>query len=87
MRQNAVLCGNGLSFLPNDNISDWSKLKRLADEKINGNKKVENCSGKNRNHCGGKGENAGDSIFSLSHNVFKSFFFFVLGSLKLGIVQ
>ena len=37
--QNAVLCGNELTLLPNDKILDWFKLKAFADDKINLTKK------------------------------------------------
>ena len=29
------LCKGGLISLPNDRISDWSKLKTFADDKLN----------------------------------------------------
>ena len=38
--------------LPNDIFLDRSKLKACADDKINMNKKIENCFVKGRKHCG-----------------------------------
>ena len=32
--------------LPNDNVLDWSKMKSLADDKINGTENPEICFGK-----------------------------------------
>ena len=49
MRQNAALCGNGLNELelfsffypfPNNNISDWFKLKEFADDNFKFNVNV-----------------------------------------------
>ena len=41
-----------LLSLPNNNISDRSKLEAFADDKINAIKKTEICCGKDRKHCG-----------------------------------
>ena len=38
--------------LPDDKILDWSKLKQIADNKINLNKKIKTCFWKVRKHCG-----------------------------------
>ena len=51
---------------PDSKISDWSKFKALADDKINVTKKLKFVLGRVENIVG-KGENAG------YHNVFKSF--------------
>ena len=60
--------------LPNDKILDWSKLKAFADDKMNLAEKLKLLPGRVENIVG-KGENADTSIFSFSHNVFKSFLF------------
>ena len=39
-----------LNFLPNDKVSDWSKLKAFADGKSNVTK-IEICFGKGKKHC------------------------------------
>ena len=39
-RKNKGTFGKGLTFLPNNKILDWSKLKALADDKINGVQKL-----------------------------------------------
>ena len=59
-----------LNSLPNNKVLDWSKLKALADDKINVTEKLNFVLGKVENIVG-KGENAGTSIFSFSYNVFK----------------
>ena len=38
--------------LPNNKILDWSKLKELANDKINVTEKVKFGFGQNRKHCG-----------------------------------
>ena len=53
--------------LPNDKISDWSKLKAFADNKINVTQKLKFVLGRVEN-SEGKGENA-----SFSQNVLKRF--------------
>ena len=59
-----------LTLLPNNKTLDWSKLKAFADEKLKVAEimtfvfySIENIVG--------KGENAGYSIFSFSHDVYK----------------
>ena len=52
------------NFLPNDKISDWSKLKEFADDKIDVTEKLKFVLGRKENIVR-KGENAG------SHKVFK----------------
>ena len=64
-------------------ISDLSKLKAFADDKINVTKRLKHDFGKVENIVG-KGENAGSTIFSFSHNVFEGLF--STGSLKPVIV-
>ena len=44
--------------LPDNKILDWSKLKALADDKIDVSPIIEICAGKGRKHCG-KRENTG----------------------------
>ena len=70
--------------LPKEKISDLSKLKVLADEKINVTEKNEIWYGKGRKHCGGKGENAGYQHFLLFPQCFQKATFSVL--LTVGIV-
>ena len=48
--------------LPNDKFLDWSKLKELADDKINVTEKLNFVSGREENIVG-KGENAVYQIF------------------------
>ena len=60
--------------LPNDKVLDWSKFKAFAEDKIIQTKKLKIVFGRVENIVG-EGENAGYSIFSFSHNVFKSFLF------------
>ena len=43
--------------LPNNKILDWSKIKALADDKINVTQELKFVSGRVKN-IGGKGENA-----------------------------
>ena len=85
MRQNAGLCGNGLTYLPtdvpsicvtfnslpNDKILDLSELKAFADERINVVKKIKICLRKGRKTWWKKEKMLVTSIFSFSHNVFK----------------
>ena len=54
-----------------DKILYLTKLKALADDNLNMNKKSKLVLGKGRKHCG-RGENAG---FSFSHKVFEKLFF------------
>ena len=54
MRQNAALCGNGLTLI-NDDFLDWSKSE-LADHKINVTQKLQYSFGNSRKHCGKRRE-------------------------------
>ena len=56
--------------LPNDTFSDWSKLKELANDKINMIEKLKFVLDWVEKNVG-KGENAGYQHFVLSYNVFK----------------
>ena len=64
-----------INSLPNNNISDWSKLKALADDKINVNQKLKFDMGKVENIVG-KRENAGHQHFLLIPQCFKKSLFF-----------
>ena len=55
-------------------IFDWSKLKEIADDKINVTGNLKFVLGKAENIVG-KGENAGYQHFLFSYNVFKRFLF------------
>ena len=68
---------------PNDNILDWSKLKALADDKLNVTHKLKFVSERIENILG-KGENAGYQHFLLFPKCFQKPP--SLGSLKVGIV-
>ena len=68
---------------PQDNFSDWSKLKAFADVKINGTKKMKLVLGKEENIVG-KEENAGYQHFLLFPQCFQKGF--ISWSLKVGIV-
>ena len=72
-----------INSLPNDKISDWSKLKALADDKINVNEKINFGLGRIENIVE-KGENAGYQHFLLFPQCFQKPS--VSGSLKVGIV-
>ena len=66
-------CSLGLFRTPrlqNDKILDWSKLKAFAGDKINILEKWEFVSRRVEN-IAEQGENAGTSIFSFFHTVFK----------------
>ena len=69
--------------LTNDKISDWSKSKAFADEKINVTKKLKLVLGRVEN-IEGKGENAGSQHFLLFPQCFQKASY--IGSLKVGIV-
>ena len=58
------------SSLPNDKILDLSKVKAFAADNLNVYQKLKFALGRVETIVG-KGENAGTSIFSFSHNVFK----------------
>ena len=60
-----------LNTLPNGKILDKSKLKAIADNKINVTEIFEKKLGKGRKHCE---KMLVTSIFSYSHIVFKSCF-------------
>ena len=68
-----------LNSLPNDKILDWSKLKALADDKINVVQKLKFVGGRVENIVG-KGENAGYQHFLLSPQCFQKSF--ILGVVK-----
>ena len=70
--------------LPNNKILDWSKLKALADDKINVTEKVKYVLGRAENIVG-KGENAGYQHFLLFLACFQKASF--PRSLKVGIVR
>ena len=74
MRQKAILLGSlicWLKSLPNDKILAHSKLKALADNKINVTQKFQFVLGRVENILG-KGKMLVTSIFSFSQNLFKS---------------
>ena len=60
-----------LSLILNDKILDLSKLKAFADDKVNITEKIKFVLERVKNVVGKA--DAVTSIFSLSHNVFKSF--------------
>ena len=64
--------GKGLrvNSLPNNKISNWCKLKALADDKINVTEKLKVILGRVENIVG-KGENAGYQHFLLFHLCFQ----------------
>ena len=72
-----------LNSLPNNTILDWSKFKALADDKINGTKKIKIVLGMVENILG-KGENAGFQHFLIFARCFQTHH--SSGSLKFGIV-
>ena len=59
-----------INSLPNDKISDWSKLKAFANNKINVTEKLKFVLGKVENIVG-KGENAGYQNFLLFQQCFQ----------------
>ena len=59
-----------LNSLPQDQMLDWSKMKTLADDKINANENLEFGLGRVENIMG-NGENTSHQHFFFSHNVFK----------------
>ena len=59
----------------NDKILNWTKLKTFVDNKLDVARITISLYDVVENIVG-KGENAGESIFSFSHYVFKRFFFF-----------
>ena len=71
-----------VNSLPNENISDWSKLKAFADDKINATEKIEFGLGSVNNV--GKRENAGYQHFLLFPQCFQKSS--SSGSLKVEIV-
>ena len=71
------------NFLPNNKFLDWSKLKELADDKINVTENFNFVLGTVENIVG-KGENAGYQHFLLFLQCFQKAY--ISGSLKVGIV-
>ena len=63
-----------LNSLPNDKILDCSKLKTFADDKIYVTEKVKFVLGTIKKTLWEKEKMLVTSIFSFSHNVFKSLF-------------
>ena len=59
-----------MNALPNDKISDWSKLKEFADDKIDVTKELKFALGKEERIVG-KGENAGYQHFLLFPQCFQ----------------
>ena len=78
-----VISEAGNENLPNGKISDWSKLKAFADDKINVAELMVSLSDRVEN-IAGKGENAGYQHFLLFPQFFRKPSF--SGLLKLGIV-
>ena len=73
-----------INSLPNDKISDLSKLKAFADDKINTTHKLKFASGQTeKENSVVKGENAGYQHFLLFPQCFHKYTF--SGSLKVGI--
>ena len=72
-----------VNSLPNDQFLDRSKLKKLADDKINVTEKLKFVLGSVENTVG-KGENAGYKHFLPFLRCFQKAFF--PGSLKIGMV-
>ena len=72
-----------LKSLPNDRLFDWSRLKELADDKINVTEKLKLVLGRAENNVG-KGENAGYQHFLFFPHCFQKASF--PGSLKVRIV-
>ena len=62
-----------LNSLPNDKISDKSKLEAIGDDKINVTEKLKFVLGRVENIVG-MGVKAATTIFSFSYNVSKQFF-------------
>ena len=61
---------NRFNSFPNTKFLDWSKLKELADDKINVNEKLKFVSERVENNLG-QGENAGYQHFLLFHKCFQ----------------
>ena len=77
-----TFCDLCINSFPNNQISDWSKLKAFADNKINDTEKLKFDLGRVENIVG-KGENAGHQHFLLFPQCFQKAS--SLGSLKVGI--
>ena len=77
-----LLLGN-FNSLPNDSFLNWSKLKVIADDKINVAQKMKPVSGRIENIVG-KGENAGYQQFLLFPLCLSNGFFFKVVN-KLGL--
>ena len=78
-----MLGKKGVNSLPNGKFLDWSRLKALADDKINVTEKLKFVFGRVENIVG-KGENAGDRHFLLFPQRFQKAS--STGSLKVMIV-
>ena len=63
-------CHSIFNSLPSDKILDWSKLKALADNKLNATKELKFVLGREENILG-KGENAGYQHFLLFPQCFQ----------------
>ena len=74
---------DNVNSLPNVKISDWSKLKQCADDKINVSENLKYVLERIQNIVGNR-ENAGDRHFLLFQQFFQKTYF--SGSLKVGIV-
>ena len=72
MVSNPNLSHLDINILPNDKIKALSKFTAFADNNIIMTQKLKLCWGKT---CGEKEKMQVTSIFSFSHNVFKSFLF------------
>ena len=59
-----------INYFPEEKVSDWTKLKASADDKINVTEKIEICFWKCKNMVG-KGENAGFQHFLLFSQCFQ----------------
>ena len=70
---NNILDSSKFNSLPDGKILDWCKLKAFADNKIKVLKMIIFVFGTTENIVG-KGENAGNQHFFLSHNVLKGLF-------------
>ena len=67
--QTEFIRAKALTFLPNDKMLEWSKLKAFADDKIIAVQKLKFVNGRVKNTMGKGGKVI--SIFSFFHNVLK----------------